>query len=97
VGKPGLLWTPFFTTSQFTVQAGYSSVGDTTFTGKTPVIMDNRDGSALNMWGEYTLSDRSSGLISRPGYYQALANYLAREIVNTLEDIYRLSSSEVPA
>ena len=96
VGKPGLIWTPFFATSQFTIQAGYSSVGDTTFIGKTPVIMDNRDGSALNMWGEYKVSDRSSGLISRPGYYQALADYLAREIVTTLKDLYRLSISEVP-
>jgi hypothetical protein len=95
-GKPGLLWTPFFATSQFTIQAGYSSVGDTTFMGKTPVIMDNRDGTALNMWGEYKVSDRSWGLISRPGYYQALADYLAREIVTTLKDLYRLSISEVP-
>jgi hypothetical protein len=64
--------------------------------GKRPVIMDNRDGAALNMWGEYQVSDRSWGLISRPGYYQALADYLAREIVTTVKDLYRLSISEVP-
>jgi hypothetical protein len=88
VGRPGLPWTPFFATSQFTIQAGYSSVGDTTFMGKTPVIMDNQDGPALNMWGEYKVSDRSWGVISRPGYYQILADYLAREIVSTLKDLY---------
>ena len=91
VGKPGLLWTPFLATSQFTIQAGYSSVGDTTFMGKTPVIIDNRDGPVLNMWGEYKVRDRSWGLISRPGYHQILADYLAREIVSTLKDLYRVS------
>jgi hypothetical protein len=90
IGRPDLLWTPFFATSQFTVQTGYSSVGDTTFMGETPVIMDNRDGSALNMWGEYKVSDRSWGLISRPGYHQILADCLAREIVSTLKDLYRI-------
>jgi hypothetical protein len=56
--------------------------------------MDNRDGPALNMWGEYKVSDRSWGLISRPGYHQILADYLAREIVTTLKDLYRVSTGE---
>ena len=86
VGKPGLLWTPFFATSHFTIQAGYSSAGDTTFMGKTPVIMDNLDGSALNMWGEYKVSDHSLGLISRPGYYRALAENGVNAIRLTLFD-----------
>jgi hypothetical protein len=92
IGRPDLLWTPFFATSHFTVQTGYSSIGDTTFTGQTPVIMDNRDGSALNMWGEYKVSDRSWGLISRPSYYQTLAEYLASEIVGTLKDLTKDAS-----
>lgn len=95
VGRPGLFWTPFFATSQFTIQAGYSSSGDTTFMGETPVAVDNRDGPALNMYGEYKLSDRSWGLISRPGYHQALADYLAREIVTTLKDLYKVSTKSI--
>lgn len=90
IGSPDLLWIPFFATSQFTIQAGYSSSGDTTFMAKTPVIMDIRNGPALNMYGEYKVSDRSWGLISRPGYYQALAEYLAGQIVSTLKDLYRV-------
>jgi hypothetical protein len=90
VGNPDLLWTPFFATSQFTIQAGYSSTGDTAFMGETQVIVDNKEGPALNMYGEYELSDRSWGLISRPSYYQTLAEYLAREIVSTLKDLYRV-------
>ena len=90
VESPGLLWTPFFATSQFTAQAGYSSTRNTTFMEERPVTMSNEDGPVLNMYGEYEVSDRSWGLISRPGYYQALAEYLAREIVGTLKDLYRV-------
>ena len=90
VGNPNLLWTPFFATSQFTIQAGYSSTGDTAFMSETQAIIDNKDGPVLNMYGEYEVSDRSWGLISRPGYHQALARYLAREIVSTLKDLYRV-------
>lgn len=93
VGRPGLVWTPFFATCRFTVQTGYSSAGDTTFMGKTPSILDDREGPALSMYGEYQISDRSWGLISRPGYYQSLADYLARQIVATLKDLYRISTS----
>jgi hypothetical protein len=90
VESPNLLWTPFFATSQITAQAGYSSSGDTTFMGETPVTIDNKDGPVLNTYGEYELSDPSWGLISRTSYYQTLAEYLAREIVSTLKDLYRI-------
>jgi hypothetical protein len=96
VGRPGLLWTPFFATSQFTIHAGYSSSGDTTFMEETPITISSQDGLALNMYSEYKVSDRSWGLISRPGYHQMLADYLAREIVTTLKDLYRVSISGVP-
>lgn len=91
VGKPRLLWTPFFATSQFTVQAGYSSNGDTTLMEDTLVTISNEDGPNLSMFGEYKVSDRSWGLISRPGYHEILANYLAREIVTTLKELYKVS------
>jgi hypothetical protein len=92
VGKPGLLWTPFFAASRFTIQAGYSSSGDTTFMGQTPIILDNKDGPALIMDGEYKISDRSWGLISRIGYHQILADYLAHEIVAAVKDLYKVST-----
>lgn len=92
VARTGLLWTPFFATSRFTIQAGYSSLGDMTFMREAPVTVDNEDGPALNMYSEYKISDRSWGIISRLGYYQALADYLALEIVSTLKDLYRTST-----
>lgn len=90
IGSPDIFWTPFFATSQFTIQVGYSSSGYTTLKEETPVTIDNKDGAALNMYGEYEVSDRSWGLISRPSYYQTLAEYLAREIVSTLKELYRV-------
>ena len=90
VGNPDLLWTPFFATSQFTIQLGYSSSGEPPLMGETLVTIDNKNGPVLNMYGEYEVSDRSLGLISRLGYHQALAEYLAREIVSTLKDLYRV-------
>jgi hypothetical protein len=93
VGKPSLLWTPFFATSRFTLQAGYSSSGDATLIGETPATIDNENGAAINMYAEYKVSDRSWGLLSRPGYHQALADYLAEQIVATLKDLYRIPAS----
>ena len=90
VESPSLLWTPFFATSQITAQARYSSTGEITFMGEGPVTVDNEHGPVLNMYGEYEVNDRSWGLISRPSYYQTLAEYLAREIVSTLRDLYRV-------
>ena len=92
IEKPGLLWIPFLATSRFTIQTGYSSIGDTTFMGKTPIALEYKDGPALNMYGEYKVSDRSWGLISRLGYHQLLADYLAREIVAALKDLYGVST-----
>jgi hypothetical protein len=91
VGRPGLIWTPLFATGQFSVQVGYSSSGDTTFMGKNPIGMDNKNGPALNLYSEYLIRDRSWGLISRLGYHQILADYLAQEIAAMLKDLYKVS------
>ena len=92
VGRPGSLWMPFFVTSRVTAQIGYSSSGDNTLLGKTSAYIDNRNGPAMMMYGEYQVNDRSWGVISRPGYYHMLADYLAQQIVATLKDLYRVST-----
>jgi hypothetical protein len=91
MGKMDLLWTPLFATSQFSVNVGYDSSGDTTFMGKNPIVIDNQNGSNLNVYGEYIVRDRSWGLISRPGYHQILADYLAQQIAAVLKDLYKAS------
>jgi len=90
VGNPSLIWTPFFATSQFSIEAGFASNGDTTFMGDTPITYNSIDGPTLNMSADYKISDQSWGLISLPGYHQFLAEYLAKQIVASLKDLYKV-------
>jgi len=89
VGKPGPIWTPFFAMSQFSIHAGYASNGDSTFMDvieKTHTSIGKKD--VANMYAEYEVNDHSFGLVSRPGYHQFLADYLAQEIVTVLKNMY---------
>lgn len=89
VGKPRPIWTPLFAMSRFSVHAGYASDGDSTFmeiTERTKTSIAKKD--VVNMYAEYELNDRSWGLISRWGYHQFLADYLAQEIAAALRDLY---------
>lgn len=93
VGQPGPIWTPFFATSQFSIQAGYATDGDTTFMtalDRTQPYIRSSDPSVVNLYTEYEVSDRSFGLISRPGYDGYLAEYLAQEIVQALKNLYNI-------
>jgi hypothetical protein len=93
LARPSPIWTPFFATSHFSVQAGYATDGDTIFMDgldKTQPYIRNPDSSAVNLYTEYEVSDRSFGLISRPGYDRYLAEYLAREIVQALKNLYNI-------
>ena len=90
VEEPDLLWTPFYAASRLSVQASYSSNGDNTLMGDTPVTVDNSNGPVLTMHAEYQVDDRSWGLISRPGYHQTLAAHVAHDIVATLKELYKV-------
>ena len=89
VGRPGSIWTPFFAMSEFAIRAAYASNGDTTFMKsieETRTSIASSDPMVFNMYAEYEVNDRSMGLISRPGYQQYLADYLAQQIVATLKN-----------
>lgn len=91
VGEPTPIWTPIFAMSQFSVHAGYASDGDSTFmegVEETHTSVAKKDVS--NMYAEYEVNDLSWGLISRPGYHQFLADYLAQEIVTVLKYLYHV-------
>ncbi len=91
LGSPGITWTPFFAASQLSIHAGYASNGDSTYVDvveKTKTTIGNRDHSVLNMYAEYEVKESSWGLISRPGYHQYLADYLAQEIATGLKELY---------
>lgn len=87
------MWTPFFAMIHFTIQAGYATNGDATFMealDKTQHHIRNPDPSVINLYTEYEVSDRSLGVISRLGYHQYLANYLAQEIAQALKNLYNI-------
>ena len=91
VVRPGSIWTPFFAMSDFPIHAGYTSNGDSTFMElieRTHTSIGKKD--VAFMYAEYEVSDLSLGLISRPGYHQFLADYLAQEIVTALKDLYQV-------
>lgn len=89
LSRPSLIWTPFYSMGKFSIHAGYSSNGDSTFmeeVEKTHTSISTPD--SVIMYAEYEVNDSSAGLISRPGYHYFLADYLAQEIVAGLEDLY---------
>lgn len=87
-GKPGVFWTPFFGSTHLTVRAGYASNGDTTFLSDQPVVYDSKNGPAIHLSADFTVDDRSWGMLSRPGYYQLLAEWLAQNLVDEMKKIY---------
>jgi hypothetical protein len=89
VARPKLIWTPLFGTSQFTVKVGYASNGDLSFLEKTPVTYNNQNGPVLNMSAEYQVEDQTWGIISYPGYYQVLSDWLARTIIDVTVNLYQ--------
>jgi hypothetical protein len=88
LGKPGVTWTPFYGTSQFSVQVGYASNGETGSLTGAPFVQSNEHGPVLNMTAEFIVSDRSWGLLSHPGYYQILADELARRVSEAMKNLY---------
>ncbi len=93
VGQPGPIWTPFFAMSKFSVHAGYASNGDATYmeaVEATHTSVASPDPMVVNMYAEYDVNDLSWGLISRQGYHQYLADYLAQEIIAALKTLYKM-------
>ncbi len=89
VGRPGLIWTPFFAMSQFSIHAGFTSYGDATYVDAVEKTKTSV-GKPANLYAEYEGKDLSWGLISRPGYHQYLADYFAQQIVEALKNLYNM-------
>lgn len=97
VDRPRLIWTPFFAMSQFSIHAGYATDGDPSFMedlDKTKPYIRNPDPSVVDLYTENDVKDRSFGLISRLGYSQYLADYVAQEIVNTVKNLYNIQDMD---
>ncbi len=82
-------WTPVYGQSTLATSLVYASDGDISWYGTVPVIMETDDGSPV-LWadGDFELSDRCSGLLSKPAYQRLLAERMAAEIVSALVSAY---------
>jgi hypothetical protein len=82
-------WTPVYGQATLATSLVYASDGDISWYGTSPVIMETDDGTPV-LWadGDFELSDRSGGLLSRPAYQRLLAEKMAVEIVRALESTY---------
>jgi hypothetical protein len=83
------LWTPVYAQATVNTTLGYASNHDLSWHGTFPVSMEtNHEAPLLWATGEFELSDRSRGLLSRPAYQRILAEKLAAEMVQALGKIY---------
>jgi hypothetical protein len=95
--KPGVLWMPFYVSSRFKIRAGYASDGNASFMGGTSTVVIGEEGPVLNMSAEYNVSDRSWGILSRPGYYELLADWTAKQVVETVRTYFNKKASPLNA
>lgn len=84
-----VVWTPFYAQAELRAVVFYDYDGDVPWPRDGVVMMD--DSPVIQADGEFTLSDRSWGLISWPAYADHLGGELARAIAEQLEqDVFTL-------
>jgi hypothetical protein len=77
------LWTPFYGHGALTAQLFYAYDGDAPWPLDEPVVF--RVSPAVKADGQFTVTDRTWGLISRPAYDNYLAQTLAEAIAAALQ------------
>lgn len=84
-------WTPFYARGAATAVVTFSSDGDDFWQSGDPLVLETSP--AIKSRGEFTLSDASWGLISKPAYAQHLSRTLAKSIAEGLQgDVLTLPS-----
>jgi hypothetical protein len=78
------LWTPVYGQATVKAQIYYAYDGDAPWPLDEPVVF--RVSPAVKADGEFTVVDTTWGLISKPAYYEHLAQALAEDISNALQD-----------
>lgn len=85
---PERLWTPVFAEATLTAQVYFAFDGDAPWAIGQPIVL--QESPAVKASGEFTLTDSSWGLISKPSYNTILARALARDIAAALQtDVYK--------
>ncbi len=84
-----LVWTPLYAQAELRAVVFYDYDGDVPWPRDEPVVM--HDSPVIQADGEFTLSDRSWGLISWPAYADHLGDELAQAIAEQLaQDVFTL-------
>jgi hypothetical protein len=82
VKEQAVRWYAVTASAQAQVEVGYASNGDIYFMGQDPTqFVSETGGAEIQYHGNYSLEDRSTGLISLPGYHTLLARALAEQIL----------------
>ncbi len=78
------LWTPLYARATLTAQIYYAYDGDVPWPLDEPLVFDISP--AVKADGEFTVTDRTMGLISKPAYHQHLAQSLATDVAAALQN-----------
>ncbi len=82
-------WTPVYAQVEYEISVSYGSNGDVSFRDQeTPYFKFSSGEPALKFQENLTLRDRSTGLMSAPGYKHYLAEQVAQHILQTLQQEY---------
>ncbi len=81
-----LLWTPFYSRADLQVTVLYDSEGDlSSLMGDSAVVKSSEGKRIIQRKGDFTFTDVSWGLISKPGYTDYLAREIAKQIAAELK------------
>lgn len=89
VGEPAkCLWTPFYTKTEVEVNVAYASDGDVAWIDSLPVALEASDPPrpVVRVDADLTLAGSGYGLISSPAYTDYLAEALAEQIGDLLQN-----------
>ncbi|MDX1612895.1 MAG: hypothetical protein R3300_01220 [Candidatus Promineifilaceae bacterium] len=82
-------WTPVWAAAEVVARVSYASTGDMVWRHQETVIMSRQEGdpvdAVVKARGDFEVDDESWGLLSRPAYYDRLADALAAEIEKALQ------------
>lgn len=85
---PERLWTPVYGRASLSAQVYYAFDGDAPWPTGEAIVLE--DSPAVKASGEFTLTDNSWGLISKPAYSAHVADALAQDIAAALQsDVYK--------
>jgi hypothetical protein len=91
IDQADINWTPVYGRAAIVATAAFSSNGDFAFMETEPTYFQFNDGDdagtgyIVQASSEISLTDKSTGLLSRPGYRQILAEKLAEEVNKVLQ------------